>query len=482
MPVARIVTRHAPHESEALKVLSEQLGAAGYEVEIAPLEASGAEADLVVEFDELPVAEALEAAVRMARAADADVYIAPGLFAQPAMRARPEHEPIPTPSHSEPSEQPVAESTNTSEVHDNVGRGSVIGSTLDELGTALAEGRVGVRDTVERVRVRAAGAWARWQQQRAEAAQALRLARERREMELEERRRQHEAELQRRAEEHEQLLAERERLAAEQERALREQMARDAAVRAERERAEREAMAREAARRAELFHAEEQERRRLAAIQAERMRAQREQDAQRAAALAAERTRLQREEEARRAAALASERREPEPRRPVEQPAPPIAEPVYASAPPVFRRRLVRRRRRIPSARQRQWQRAAFLASVTTLAAMLGFALAANMRAKSPLPASLIQNQVQQQIPFGPAKAVPAATQTSAPVRAAVPVKTGAPKPSPAKPAAPRRSRSGSSERDIVAEDEVIVRHHRPASRLQRPQTTAAIRKITDEN
>jgi hypothetical protein len=430
----------------------------------------------------------------MARESDADVYLAPGLFPQPAMR-----------THPEPSAEPVVETASAPDVLVKVEGGGVIGSTLEELGAALAESRVGIRDAVSGMRARAAKAWVKWQQQRAEAAQALRLARERREMEREERRRQHEAELQRRAEEHQQLLAERERLAAEQERALREQMARDAALRAERERVEREAMAREAAHRAEIAHAEEQEAQRAAALAAERVRLRGEE---------AERIRVQREEEG--AAALASERREPEPPRHLENPAlpppaevcTPAAELVYADAAPGLHPRLVHRRRRIPSARERQWQRAAFLASIVTLAAMLGFALAANMRPKSPLPASLIQNEAQQQVPFGPAKmdvssagrpakVAPPLSRPGKPALSAVegarqgggvPTQAAPPrasqKPSPAKPAPPRRARRVSRESDIVAEDEVIVRHA-PTSHAQRAQAqraTPGVRRISDEN
>jgi hypothetical protein len=160
----------------------------------------------------------------------------------------------------------------------------------------------------------------------------------------------------------------------------------------------------------------------------------------------------------------------------------PAPEPIYADAAPVFRPKLVHRRRHIPTARERQWQRAALLASVATLAAMLGFALAGNMRPSSPLPASLIQSGVQQQVPFGPAKAVPAATRAPAPARPAAPVKAEGLKPSPAKPAQARRARRVAGGRDSIAEDEVIVRHHQPALPAKPAQTTAAVRRITDEN
>ena len=143
-----------------------------------------------------------------------------------------------------------------------------------------------------------------------------------------------------------------------------------------------------------------------------------------------------------------------------------------------------------------------------TLAAMLGFALAANKRPKSPLPASLIQNEAQQQLPFGPAKmdvsragkpaVAPSLSRPGKPALSAVegtrpggavPRQAAPPrasqKPSPAKPAPPRRARRLSRESDIVAEDEVIVRH--PPSNLQRAQTRrvqspAGVRRISDDN
>jgi hypothetical protein len=448
MPVARIVT-DVSQESEALKALSEQLSAAGYEVEVAPPGTEGGAAELVVELEELSPSEALDSAVRLASEADADVFIAPGLVPQPALRAQAEQVQPP-------------ENANLPDIHIEVERRGAIGSTLEDLGSARSEGRMGIGDAVSGLRARAVSGWARWQQQRAEAAQALRLARERREMEREERRRQHEAELQRRAEEHQQLLAERERLAAEQERVLREQMARDAALRAERERAEREATAREAARRAEIARAEEQERRRLAGIEAGREPAT----------------------------------------PPAEVPARPrpaenyVPEPAYADAAPEFRRAPVRPPRRIPSRREQQWQRAALLASVATLAAMIGFALAGSVHRSSPIPASLIQNEAQQQVPFGPAKmdissagkaavSAPASAQSGAAkgrqiALKPVPRATTSKKPSPAKPVPQRRAQRVSRESNLVANDEVIV-HHVPA-RTQRAQSTPGVRRITDEN
>jgi hypothetical protein len=82
---------------------------------------------------------------------------------------------------------------------------------------------------------------------------------------------------------------------------------------------------------------------------------------------------------------------------------PPAHDPVLDVA-PSLKPRLMRPSRRMPSARERHWQRAALIASIATLAAMLGYAIAANMHPASPLPASLMQNGAQQQVPFGPAR------------------------------------------------------------------------------
>ncbi len=151
--------------------------------------------------------------------------------------------------------------------------------------------------------------------------------------------------------------------------------------------------------------------------------------------------------------------------------------PAFVASPPPRPRMAPRR---IATRRERQWQHAAFIASIATLAAMLGYAIAANVAPSAPLPQSLMQNPVQQQVPFGPAKinmmpaAKPAAQASSSPA-----VKT-APKPEQKKAAAKRRPARRIAD-DEIAEDEVVVRHA-PTSKAQRAQSTARIRRYSDEN
>jgi len=511
MPVARIVTRNLAQQYSAIKELSAQLRAAGYEVELTPPGTTADAADLVVEIDELPAGEALDAAVRLAEKADSDLFVAPGLVAvEPLI-------PSPVPDHLPVAGDPAIETVDAGAHHDSAGRG-VLGETFQQLGSALADARSGIAESaagfgqnVSSVRERVSGAWSQFQQRRNDAIRALRLERERREQECEERRRQHELELRRQSEEKQRLIAERERLAAEQERVLREQMAREATVRAERERVQREAMAREAANRAELAHAAEQERRRLDSVQEERMRLQREQEEQYAAALRAQRLHQQREAEAERLRQMREAGTQPAPAptvtpvqpRVTEQPAS-VFHAGFTDAAPQLKSKPRRRPRRLSSPRERQWQQAALLASVATLAAMIGFAIAANVRPSSPLPASLLQNGAQQQVPFGPAKMdlsatdrTPAAPVRSLPHPASVPsladrslatergvAHTRAAtlqKPSPAKPVGKPRTRRGTRESEVTADDEVIVRRI-PAAPAQHAQTTAGVRRYTDED
>ncbi len=472
MPVARIVTNVAL-ESPAIEELLQRLRAAGYEVVIAP---TSGEADLVVEVDEFSTADALEVAAHLAAEDNADVYIAPGVFGagEPALREVAEAPPQSGQERSIPTSDPPG-------VHIAVEHGGVVASTLEELGAALADGRAGVRDTVSSLQERIFAAWSEWRKRRDEAGLQRRLERERREIGREERRRRHEIELQRRAEEKEQLLAERERLAAEQARVLREQLAREVAARAERERIECEVMARAAAERAERERMERETMAREAARRAEIARI--EEEERREAALAAERLRVVREPESEPVTAPETQewvaRRQ---RGPVdvdsvaEQPLS-TADPERVPSMPSPRPRRVRPRRRIPTSRERQWQRAALVASIATLAAMLGFAIATTMAPSAPLPTSLMENKAQQQVPFGPARMDVSSTKTAKP--AAVPLRTAPAKPTAAKPV-PHRARRVSRERDIVAEDEVIVRHA-PTSKAQRAQSTG-VRRFSDEN
>jgi hypothetical protein len=512
MPFARIVTPNIDQSSQALNKLIERLQAAGYEVEIASPEETGPEPDLLVEIGEVPAHDVLEIAVGMVRDDGADLFVAPGvLTARPDSAAShlPEtHSAIALPSIGPASKQgevPVAQTTPAPYAGDSrsiegqrlsaeVGapsiserepkEGGVIGETVGQLGAALADGSAGVRDALSGVYKRVTESWSEFQQRRAETVQALRLEREQRALEREQDRRRHEVELQRQAEEKQRLLAERERFAEERERVLREQMAQDAARRAEQERVAREAWAREAARRAEEAHAAEQERRRLAALEAERFRVLREQEAQRAAALAAERAARPRQPEMPPASRVS--------------PVPAlVTHAIVADAMPVSQPRLVPARRR-PSQRERQWQRAAFVASIATLAAMIGFAIAANRNPNSPLPASLMQNEAQQQVPFGPARmdastvgkaagagaAVPALPRPSLTRQAAQAPSQVWQKPSAGKSASRRNPRrSTPSERDTSADDEVVVRHLQATPQpAQHAQTGSGVRRYSDEN
>ena len=469
MPVARIVTRTLAQQYSAIKELSAQLRAAGYEVELTPPGTTADAADLVVEIDELPAGEALDAAVRLAQKADSDLFVAPGLVAvEPLI-------PSPLPDHLPLAGDPAIESVDAGRHHDSAGRG-VLGETFQQLGSALADAKSGIRESaagfgqnVSGMRERVSGAWSQFQHRRNDAIRSLRLERERREQEREECRRQHELELRRQSEEKQRLVAERERLAA------------------------------------------EQERRRLDSVQEERMRLQREQEEQYAAALRAQRLHQQREGEAERLRQTreAGTQHAPAPTftpvqpRGTEQPAS-VFHAGFTDAAPQFKSKPRQRPRRLSSPRERQWQQAALLASVATLAAMIGFAIAANVRPSSPLPASLLQNGAQQQVPFGPAKMdlsatdrTPAASVRSLPHPASVPsladrslatergvAHTRAAtlqKPSPAKPVGKSRTRRGTRESEVTADDEVIVRRI-PAALAQHAQTTAGVRRYTDED
>jgi hypothetical protein len=518
MPVARIVTRNLAQQYSAVKELSAQLRAAGYEVELTPPGATADAADLVVEIDELPAGEALDAAVRLAQKADSDLFVAPGLIAAEALTPSPLPGHLPVAGDSAITSEAAVDTVEAGPRRDTAGRG-VLGDTFQQVGSALADARSGIRESaagfgqnISSMRERFSGAWSQFQQRRNDAIRALRLERERREQEREDHRRQHELELRRQSEEKQRLIAERERLAADQERVLREQMAREAAVRAERERVQREATAREAAQRAELAHAAQQERRRLDTVQEERMRLQREQEEQYAAARRAQRLHQQREAEAERLRQMreAGAQHAPSPTftpvqpRVTEQPAAPLHA-GFTDAAPQLKPKPRRRPRRLASPRERQWQQAALLASVATLAAMIGFAIAANVRPSSPLPASLLQNGAQQQVPFGPAKMdlsvvdrTPAAPVRSRSHPASVPSvddrslaaeergvahsrAATLQKPSPAKPVVKSRARRSTRASEVTADDEVIVRRI-PAAPAQHAQTTAGVRRYTDED
>ncbi len=450
MPVARIVT-HISDQSPEVKHLSERLQAEGYDVVIAPPGSDGA-ADLVIELDALPAEEALDAAARLARESDADIYIAPGLF---------------------PCANPVSDEHPQAELSEPAARFGVVHSAIGEVGRALHDSRAGIRDSISGWQERAWQSWTQFQRRSAAAARERRLDRERRALEREQRRQEHELELQRRAEEKQRIAAEQERAAAERERAFREQAAREAAMQAEMEQRNREEMAREAARRAEIARAEERER--IAAIAAERLRLAREQEALQLAAMARQ-PESPKAEEIQRAEMVTS---------PSEAAVSvPAHEQQSASPAARPRTRLAYRPRRMTSRRERQWQRAAFVAAVATLAAMLGFALAARFTPSAPIPQSVQQNRAEQQVPFGPARMdVTRAASAAHSAPQAIATKTSQ-TPSAARPAARRRP---SADQGDIAEDEVIV-HHLPNSRAQRAQAkpaappTDGVRRFSDEN
>ncbi len=480
MPVARIVTTIASH-SPVIQQLAEQLRAAGYDVAVGQ---SGERADLLIEIGELNIGEALATATRLAQQYDADVYISPGSFGEAEIAAS---QPIAEPAPVAPERQREQGIGRAPNFDVEMERDGVLSSTLEQLGAAVAEGRSGIRETISAMTSRASAAWEEFTRQRSETSFKRQVERERRAMEREELRRRHEAELQRRAEENERLLAERERLLAEQARVMREQMAQEAAARAERERLEREAMAREAAAWAErdrldreaeaAWHAEisreEEEQRRLAMLAAEHVPSPRNEVSQPAAALEAPPTPVDRERPS-----LA------------DADAAPILVAAGAAGAAVRGPRavVIRSRRRVPSPRERQWQHAAFIASIATLAAMLGFAVAANVNPGSPLPQSLMQNKVQQQVPFGPAKLEASSAAKTAAIRSSAPAASAPVRPQatatralqkPSAQAKPHRRR-GSAANDDIAEDEVVVRHA-PTSHAQRAQSTG-IRRYSDEN
>ena len=528
MSVARIVTPSVNQDSQALKKLTERLQAAGYEVDIVLPNVPVPQADLVVEIGELPTQEALETAFELARGDDADLFLAPGLFDSEAItsaaskkRVAPEREEDDVVASvaelCEGESRPVEDERELADTSalagsdelkppvaavsgdENEGAGlrATMGNTVQHLGATIQPGSVGMRQALAGVYGRVAGALSGLQQRRTEAMQAMREERERREVEHEQQRREREAELQRQAEEKLRLMAERERQAAERARELREQQAREAALRAEIERAEREALAREAARRAQEAQAAEQERRRHAALEAERVRIAREQEARRAAAMAAERTH-QDQEQQRGAAAAVERTKTSAASRPASQSAlRKSPAPVMPQREPPPKPRIVPRPHRRPTTRERQWQRAAFVASVTTLAAMVGFAIAANRHPLSPIPQALKLNEAQQQVPFGPARIdVTSAKMSHVPAPAlSLPSRNGElggtpvgtlsrPSASPSqKPSAARGLSKRPTRRTRVDddEDEVMVRHLRPRS-TQKQNTASGVRHYSDQD
>ncbi len=274
-------------------------------------------------------------------------------------------------------------------------------------------------------------AWAERQQR----AQERRLQRELRAREEDERRRQQALELQRRREQEERARVERLRV-------LREEMAREATLRAQHAREK-----------------EESERRRAAELPRQVFRPAPASDTQRLAAMEAQ---------------MQPAARVPAVRRPISPPAGP--------------RRVAPPRRRIASRRERQWQWAALLASLVALMAMLGFAAAMNLHPVEPLPAQMLQNNAQQQVPFGAATITPAKPASVAPVRASAPAgrptavspaRKPAPRPSAAREKTVRSSPRAHRSDNRVADDSVVVHHY--ASPNSAPAQSAEIRRYSDQ-
>jgi type IV secretory pathway VirB10-like protein len=147
--------------------------------------------------------------------------------------------------------------------------------------------------------------------------------------------------------------------------------------------------------------------------------------------------------------------------------------------------------RRRTGGRDHRFQRAALIASVVALVAMLGFAVAMNVHPSSPIPHSMVQNPVQEKSPFGAASITPVTTTTTKPVatkpaaHAALPQNDAAPvKPPAAKVTKPSPTRTRRAARDnYVAEDEVVVHHYGATAQKHPPaaQTQAGVRKYTDQ-
>ena len=228
-----------------------------------------------------------------------------------------------------------------------------------------------------------------------------------------------------------------------------------------------------------------QERRRVEearlAAERERLRVQRQAEEER---LRREQEEMQRAMAAEQARLEAEKARVPEPVI-VAKSTPATVERVTALPPRRPAARAHRPITRRTSGRDRRFQRAAMIASVVALVAMLGFAAALNIRPTSPLPNGMVQNPVQEQRPFGAAHITPATTTTPAaspkpvahsalPQRDAAPVSPKASKPSP------QRTRRAARD-NYVAEDEVVV-HHYGAAQKHPPvaQTQAGVRKFSD--
>ncbi len=428
MPVARIITT-SPAEVEELR---RQLTAAGYSVKFAAPDEQFSDADVVVAAANVHRDYALQYASEVADEAGADVIVAPGVVAGSAERwERALSPPTQVPQRDDREMARAQEST----------AAAVASGTAQEVKSALSETRDGMRETLGTYSTRVGDAWQAFRQKRELAAEEKRLERERREMEREEQRR---ILQQQRLEAEARMAAERERLRvqrqAEQERLRREQE--------------------------EMRRAMEEERARIAA----------------------ERERLAHLQ------APGSAGVSPATLRPDVTPvAPVMAAPVRpvmtpSRRPAVHGHHPVARR---AGGRDQGFQKAAVVASVLALVAMVGFAIAMNMHPSSPMPHSMVQNPVQEKSPFGAASITPAATTVNPPApaapvtRAPLPQRDGPAHAEPApKATKPSPSRTRRAARDnYVAEDEVIVHHYGDTAQKHpaAAQTQAGIRRYSDQ-
>ena len=444
MAIARIITR-SPEEVGALV---EELHAAGYDVEVlAPDELRMTPAEVEIVAEKVSRGEAWKEARKLARRADADLFISPNVF--------------------------------TDDVA--LERGNVF---LDAPRAALAKLR----------------SWQTGRAERAAAAQA----------EKDERRRVHAEEAEQRRQEREVALAER-RAADEKRReqeALEQERRRTEEAEAKRAREamllrEREERARTAAQEKERRRLEQEERLRLAAEQKERIRQEQQRGAEeRQRQLAELAQRHQELERSRAATTVIAVQQRPE----IEAPAPePVTSIVPVPEPAAEAERedaLLERFRRIAHEEVtremaqrgtaavpvpieddggiRKWKGAFAGAAciAIALAIALGFAVS-----REPQPAQASPNGATvgpNGVTVGPQLAAPAA-----------PVKPNPPVVKQSKPAAPaqqskpraRHARRRSSDVDAVAEDTVVVHHYTPVKPQAGHVTTAknGVKQISDD-
>jgi hypothetical protein len=225
------------------------------------------------------------------------------------------------------------------------------------------------------------------------------------------------------------------------------------------------------------------------AAERERLRARRQAEQERLLREQEEMRRAMDEERAR----LAAER-ERMAQAPIVPPAPVLSPPVAPRVTSPTRRSVAsgyRPAARRASRRDRRFERAALVASIVALLAMLGFAIAMNLHPTSPMPHSMVQNPVQEQSPFGTARTAPATTTVKPPTsarpaaHASLPQKNASPAPArnTAKPSPGRTRRT--SRNDYAANDEIVVHHYGTAATQQKhpsaTQTRAGVRKYTDQ-